>query len=270
MTLAAGIDAGMAPRDFHRRWPTLQPPLRPATEVVRQMAALLEPCSDPLLLMGVTPELATLPRTILAIDWSPAMIELAWPGDTNQRRAIEGDWKVMPLADAEVSGAMGDAVLTMLDWPRDAQMVLGELWRVVRPGGRIVLRCLATPEQPETMDGLRAALDADGMAFHEWRLRVNMAAAHADGTISISSDRLWQWHERCWADREALAQRHGWPAGALDEIHAYRGSAYLHSYPTRSAIMDLIHTDWPGSGRFVETSGYAGAALCPLLVLERS
>ena len=193
------------------------------------------------------------------------MIALAWPGDTVRRRAIIGDWKALPLESGSMGAVMGDGALSMLDWPEGAATLLAELWRVLRPGGRAVVRCFATAEVPETLEFMPNSMVKYGMSFHEFRLRFNMAAARADGMVGITSARLFEHYQTVIRDA-ALAD---WPEGGLAEIEAYAGSAYIHCYPKRSELADLLQAAWRGPWQFVETSGYPGAELCPLLVLDR-
>lgn len=270
MTAAADIDDGARPRDFHHRWPTLQPPLRPHGDVVAAVNGLIGACADPILLLGVTPELAAIRRAMIAVDWSRDMIALAWPGDTAVRQAILGDWKALPVGNGSVGAVIGDGILTMLNWPQEAAVVASEIQRVLRPGGRAVLRCFATPEQPETIDYVGQLSSKGLMPYHEWRLRFNMAAARADGHVSITSARLYELYEADWPNRRDYIDACGWPGEALAEIDAYRESAYIHSYPKRSEISELVSQVWTGHAQFVETSGYPGAEHCPLLVLDRT
>lgn len=269
MSRAVDIADGAPPRDFHRRWPTLRPPLRPDVGVVAQIGALLAGHDDPTLLLGVTPELAAINRAIVAVDWSADMVALAWPGDDARRYALLGDWKALPLADGSVCGAMGDGALTMLAWPDEPTRLLCELRRVLQPGGRAVIRCFATPEVPETLAALGALSERGELPFHEWRLRFNMAAARADGSVGITSARLYELYEADWPNRRDYIEASGWPGEALAEIDAYRGSSYIHCYPKRSELAALLEAHWPGPWRFDETAGYPGAEHCPLLVLDR-
>lgn len=264
-----GKGANSLPRDFHRRWPTLKPPLRPPASVALHIADLLAPCSDPLLLLGVTPELADIGRAIVAMDWNAEMIALAWPGDTPTRHALLADWKAMPLADASVGGAMGDGVVSMLGWPHEQPALLAELWRVVRPGGRIVLRCFATPEHHPPAEAVLAEAMQGRLGFHAFKQRFNMAVAREGADITVASARLHERFEALVPDRAMLSAATGWSLDEIAEIDAYRGSGYVHCYPGRAELTALLDRHWPAPSCFVETSGYPLADHCPLLVLER-
>ncbi len=268
--VAAGwTDSPTLPRDFHHRWPTLKPPLRPHESVARQIADLLADCADPLLLLGVTPELATIDREIVALDWNAEMIALAWPGDTAARTAQLADWKAMPLPAASVGGAMGDGALSMLGWPREQPTVLAELWRVVRSGGCILLRCFATPHDHPPTEAIAAEAMRGALTFHAFKQRFNMAVAREGEGITVSSARLFERFEQIFPDRAALSDASGWSLDCIAEIDAYAGSGYIHCYPTRAELSALLDVYWPAPFRFVETTGYPSADLCPLLVLER-
>ncbi len=262
-------DAPSLPRDFHRRWPTLKPPLRPHESVARQIADLLADCADPLLLLGVTPELAAIERRITALDWNAEMIALAWPGDTTNRQAKLADWKAMPLPAASVGGAMGDGALSMLGWPYEQPVVLAELWRVVRPGGRIVLRCFATPADHPSTETIAAEAMRGALTFHAFKQRFNMAVAREGKDITVSSARLFDRFEQLFPDRAELSAASGWAPDTIAEIDAYAGSGYVHCYPTRAELAALLDLYWPAPTRFTETTDYPSADLCPLLVLER-
>lgn len=257
------------PRDFHRRWPTLKPPLRPHPSVALQIAALLADCADPLLLLGVTPELAAIERAVTAMDWNAQMIALAWPGDGPRKQALLADWKAMPLPSASVGGAMGDGVLSMLGWPDEQPQLLAELWRVVRPGGRIALRCFATPERHPQPEAVVAEAMAGGLPFHAFKQQFNMAVAREGDGITVSSARLFERFEALLPDRATLSAATGWPLDTIAEIDAYRGSGYVHCYPTRAELTAMAESWWPAPARFIETAGYPLANHCPLLLLER-
>lgn len=263
-------DPDLGLRDFHRRWPTIKPPLRPTADVAAAIGVLLVEAGiedDPVLLLGVTPELATIPRRVIAIDWSADMIRVAWPGDDDGRRVVIGDWKQMPLAACSVAAAIGDGVLTMLSYPAEQPLLFEQLRRVVRPGGRIVLRCFATPEPCEELEAIRTAALAGALPFHAFKQRFNMAVCAAGKRHNIASAQLFDQFVALFPDRAALARASGWSIATIAEMDAYRASRYIHCYPSRTGILAVVPT-WARNVRFVETDGYPLAERCPLLVFD--
>lgn len=253
-------------RDFHRRWGTLGLPLRPCAGVAASISALLPLDPRPVLLLGVTPELAAIERPMIALDWSERMRSLAWPGDDARRRAILVDWKALPIAPGAACAAIGDGSLTMLRYPYETSAVLDRLATAL-PGGRAVLRCFATPEPPEALEDVRAAAFAGGIGFHAFKLRFNMAVARADSGVNVTSERLHDMFEALFPDRQALAQGSGWSLDTIAEIDAYRGSGYIHSYPSRTELEAVAS----GPGRiirFAPSGDYPLAERCPLLIVD--
>ena len=77
---------------YPARWSLLKPPLRPDASVVDRVRALAGADAAPVLVLGVTPELAAAFAQVEAVDRSAEMIAALWPGDAPGRRAIQGDW----------------------------------------------------------------------------------------------------------------------------------------------------------------------------------
>lgn len=219
-----------------------------------------------MLLLGVTPELAAIPRRIIALDWSERMRGLAWPGDDSRRRAILADWKALPIAYGAAGGAIGDGSLTMLRYPHETARVLDELARTL-PGGRAVLRCFATPEPFESVEAVCADARAGGLGFHAFKLRFNMASARLDGGPNVTSERLFELFEHAFPDRRALSRASGWSLATIAEIDAYRGSGYMHSYPSIAELEAVARG--PGrSVRFAPSGDYPLAERCPLMIVD--
>ncbi len=256
-------------RDFHRRWVTLKPPLRPHPNVAAAISALLPDHGEqaPMLLLGVTPELARIPDWTIAVDWSANMVAAAWPGDSDRRRVVLGDWRKMPLEGGSVAGAIGDGCFTMLRYPDEQPQLLDQLRLCIRPGGRIVIRCFATPEPGETLEQVVAAAWAGGLDFHSFKLRFNMAVALETQHANVRSEDLYEHFEALFPDRRGLAGETGWDPATIAEIDAYKGSHYIHCYPSQRQLTELL-PDWAGAARFVETTGYPLAERCPLFVLD--
>lgn len=258
---------GEVANDFLARWSRSAPPLRPPPPVPAAIARLLpdHDAAAPILLLGVTPELAVLPRFTLAVERSRRMIEGAWPGDSAERRVVVADWREMSLPDRSVSGAIGDGSLSGLLYPDEYGPLFDRLRRIVRPGGRAIIRCFATPETPESLDDVRYAALSGSISFHVFKLRFNMAAAHELGGPNIRSDPAWRRFETLFPDRDLLARATGWSLAQIAEMDCYRDDRDNHSYPSRTELAAAL-PDF--AVRFVEIEGYPLSERCPLMVVE--
>lgn len=263
--LAAGVTAG----DFLARWRVSAPPLRPPPAVAAAIAALLPEhgAEAPILLLGVTPEYAVIPKAVVAVDRALSMIALAWPGDSAARQAVCGDWRRLPIADRSVAGVIGDGSLIALVYPHEHLALFDRLRSLVRPGGRMVLRCFVAPDPIETLEEVAEAAFGGGIGFHEFKLRFNTAAARAAGSANVSSNELLSRFDEMFPDRNRLAQASGWSLGVIAEMDCYAGNDDNHCFPTRSELLQtlaLVTTNL----RFVPSGSYPLAERCPLLVAE--
>lgn len=257
-------------------WARVGPPLRPCAEDVRVVEAAIAAWAGgrggragapaDVLVLGVTPELVALAAppasSIVAVDREPAMIDALFepaPG----RRAVVGDWRALPLPAAAIDIAVGDGGLSALAYPADYATIVAELARVVRPGGRVVLRLFATPEVPETLADVRAALDALAIRSFDalkWRLAMAIHRAVAVTAIRDAFDAMVP-------ARAALAARTGWRRDVIDHIDVYRDSPAIYSFPTLAEVRAVF------APRFDELAchvpGYELGERCPTLVWQR-
>jgi SAM-dependent methyltransferase len=246
--------------DLHKRWARLKPPLRPGPEVVEAVQAAVGGIPGRRLLLGVTRELALAVPDLVAADWSRAMIDVVWPGNAPGRCAVEADWLALPFPDRSFGAVLGDGSLNMLRWPDQYVGLMGALGRVIMPGGRAVIRCFVSLDEPERLEGMIAG-PADG--FHALKWRVAMAARQAGGNVNIGARAMWAGFETAFPDRDALAAATGWDRAAIDEIDDYKESPLTKSFPTRAELLQAIP-----DGRLIETAGYPLAERCPLLVID--
>lgn len=263
----ATIITQQEPHDFHLRWAALRPPQCPTPLIRDQMRALLAERPGPALQLGVTPAIADASDHGVAIDWNPDMIDLAWPGDSATHRAETGNWLDLHFPDAGFATAFGDGSLTMLAWPHDYGLLMRNLVRVMRPGGRLVARCFVRPDDGETPEALAAALWAgDVDHFGAFKLRLAMATAAIDGRVHIPVADIHARFEASFPDRAALAEATGWGAAEFAQIDAYRDAGSHLSYATRAEIAATLPEG--AMHRFVATGGYPLADRCPLLVVD--
>lgn len=250
--------------DLHKRWARSAVPLRPHAQVVENVARQIADVPGLTLLLGVTPEYAALDRPIVATDWSAAMIGSVWPGNTPQRQVVQADWCDMPFAPASFAAAIGDGALAMTRWPDHYEQIVARLRDVVRPGGKIVLRCFCSPETPEALAALvDAVMRGEAMGFHAFKWRLAHAVMHEEGADNMPIRAVWDAFQRLFPDREALSRASGWSVQVISEIDDYEVSPLWKSFPTRAQLLALF----PGS-RIAESGDYEMADRCPLLVIE--
>ncbi len=216
------------------------------------------------LLLGVTPELTEIASPLVAVDWSAEMIARIWPGDGVHRRAVMADWFAMPFAHSSFATACGDGVFNMLLWPDPCVQLIDRLRDVVRPGGRIVMRCFTAPEIPETLAELSDHVwsgSPPGFDAFKWRLAA--AAAAQAGSANIAMRKVWEAFEQMFPDRVLLSQATGWSPASIEQIDGYAISHHVKCFPTLSAIKSAF------SEARTESSGdYELAERCPLFVLD--
>ncbi|MEZ5710400.1 MAG: class I SAM-dependent methyltransferase [Blastomonas sp.] len=230
------------------------------------MADALPSGDAPVLLLGVTPELSEIVRPLIAMDWGWDMIGRAWVGNGPDRNVVCADWLTLPLDDHSVRAAIGDACLSILEYPLGLERLIEQLCRAVVPGGRIVLRCFATGEPMPGRDAVRTMAMAGTLGFHQFKLMFNMATVAESGSMNMACPQLLESFNGWFSDRAALSRASGWSLETIAEYDAYHSSPYVHCFPTRSQLTDLVPTDLPV--RFVETCGYPGAEYCPLLIID--
>jgi len=146
------------------------------------------------------------------------------------RRAVVGDWLGMPLPAASMDLAIGDGAASLLGYPSDYATFAAELARVVRPGGRVVLRLFAMTV-PETLETVRAALGTIG-SFDALKWRIAMAMAIQSPARSVAVAVIREAFDRIVPDRAVLAARTGWRREVIDHIDIYRDSPARYSFPT--------------------------------------
>jgi SAM-dependent methyltransferase len=262
-----------------RLWSLLGPPLRPSPEDVAIAESVARAWREthataPLhaVILGVTPELATLRwpgnTVLLAIDESAAMIDGIWPreGTPPGSAARPGDWRRLDLPDASVDLVLGDGCFTVLAYPDDHAAVIRELHRVLRPGGRLVVRAFALPETREELADVGEALWAGrigSMNALKWRL--GMAFQPPARRAVAVVDMLEAFHGVC-PDPSRLVAQLGWAPDVVATVESYRNSTASYSFCTLAELRALL------APHFTELSchvpGYELGDRCPTLVLE--
>ncbi len=221
---------------FATNWARLGSPLRPCEEDLQRLKvawATSLPARIPgrridVLVLGVTPEIALFPwaekTSLCAIDASEEMIRSVWPGDGPDRKAALGDWQEMPFANASFDLILCDQGLPLLVETASLTALGGELRRLLRKDGRVVMRHFARTADLDTEQSIVAATEAGEMHnFHGLKLRLLMALDAQSSGQGVRLGDVWDCFQRLFPDREALARRLGCGLETIGTIDAYRG-----------------------------------------------
>jgi hypothetical protein len=256
--------------DHTAGWGKIRPPLRPNDEVVAAMEDLLGDRRGPTLLLGVTPELAAIGPDVTAVERNPSVIANVWPGDTDTRRALAGDWVDVEREGRRFTAAVGDGSINCLRYPDTVRRLFGVLASVLEPGGRFVCRAFVTPDPGESVDAVRErALVGGSPNFHAFKWELTMAIVTEDGEADIRVQRILDVFDEHFPDRDAAAAAAGWHPADVATIDIYRGSDEVYSFPTATEILRVVPNDFVAS-RFVAAGSYDLAERCPLFVADRT
>lgn len=252
---------------FQQHFRVLKPPLEATAETAAAIQDAIRGRSERALLLGVTPRLAALADYTVAMDWNAGMIARVWPGDGPRGRAMQADWRAMPVEAPEFTAVIGDGSFNTLEYPEGYRAVFGELARVLKPGARFAVRFYVTPSSRESFGSLRDAAMSGGVAAVDalkWRLGMAVAARSganvARAAIKDAFDAMFQ-------DRVGLCAAGGWTEDDLAAVDWYKGVPDIISFPTEVEIRAVV----PASFRnphFIPSGTYELAERCPILVMD--
>lgn len=250
-------------------WSKLVPPLRPDAQIIAKVKELTGPVAGPVLLLGVTPELAKAFEHVLGVDKNKAMIDNVWPGDSATRRALHADWLDLAEPRGHFAAAVGDGSLNSIASLRDIKQVLERVADLLAPGGRFACRLYERPAQAFTKDHLLELGAAPAkLNFHafKWKLAMHLSEeAGASMPVVLIRERFNEY----FPDRDRLARDTGWPRDLIDMIDIYRGSPSLYAFPSRQEFESVLpagisHVRFEPSGR------YDLAECCPMLAFSKN
>jgi len=255
--------------DAARRWGNLGAPLRPDAEVVSAYRRHIPAPFAGTLMLGVTPEITALCRPVIAVDSSAAMIRTVWPGDRPERRAILGDWRDIPAADASFANCIGDGSPNVFAFPADMEAFFGEVRRVLAPGGRAVFRVFCAPDEAVTCREVFARAERREIpSFHSFKFQVAGAIAREAANPNVEVAHVRDTILNAYGSCGSLAERGGWPAKEVETLDYYRGSKAFIAYPRQGDFIAIAGAQF-ARAVIAPSGSYEGASLFPMLVLDR-
>jgi hypothetical protein len=243
-------------------------PQRPDAVVCAALRTALERHRARVLLLGVTPELASIGQQTVAVDWSPTAVTHIWPGAARGRAAVRANWLDLPCVSA-FTAVTGDGSLNCLECPRDYDRLFAQLAHVVRPGGRVAIRVYTRPLccEPVAMTCARAmAGDIGSIHALKWLLAHALCAERAAANLPVRD--ILASFNRAIPDRAALADVTGWTLQDIAQLDAYASLSDVFSFPTRDELLAVVPPAFAGA-HFVDVGCYELADRCPILVLDR-
>ena len=268
-----------APRDHFAKlsasWSYFGPPLRPwpdDTAAVQRVASTLGHAAH-MVVLGLTPEIVgcdwPLDVRLSAVDHSPQMIEALWPpakGPANSE-VILADWCAMPFEPGTIDLVAGDGCYVVLSRPDGFDSLTRSVHRVLKPGGRFVIRVFLRPDHSESVaDIARASAAGDVGSVHALKLRLLAALHGASGAGSRLGD-VWQAWNSMRPVPATLAGKRGWTGEEISTLESYRAMDARYFLPTLAEFRQSVAPYFDEVGCTFGSNELGDR--CPTLVLAR-
>lgn len=224
------------------------------------------------LLLGVTAGIATMRwpagTRLLAADWSPGMLKNVWPatGTPELSSVVCTDWRELPLAAASRDFAIGDGCYSAFSGTQGIAAFNAELHRILRPGGRVLIRSFCRPATPlqvsrlfdELLGGRIRNLD-----LFRWLLAMALQGSSRQGVAMRAVWEVWAQHV---PDGRASREPMGWTADGLANIERWEHAQGRYTFLTLAELRELAATHFDVVG--CDIPGYDRGELFPRLHLR--
>ena len=253
-------------RLFHA-WSNLSTPVRVAAEPLAAIKTEVTEVDSPILVLGLTSGLMDAGSDVTAIDQSRALVGGLWLGTTPGRRVVVGDWLRLPFGPASFQSCIGDGSLISFDYPDRLQLVLGEVARCLRPGGKFACRVFLAPDVAESFADVDAAVQRREITFQHFKFKLAMAMGVELESPNVRVSSIPEFFDAKFPDRDGLAAVTGWDRAEIDTIDIYRGSDANYAFPTKAQCLSAI----PGqflNPRLVPVPNHPFGDQWPILVME--
>ncbi|WP_420382005.1 hypothetical protein [Novosphingobium sp.] len=255
-------------KQFHERRNRLRLPQRPDQAVVDRFADLVCDHDARVLMLGLTPELATIGHDLTIADWNDEALHRPVPRASERTSLVRIDWREMVFPPHAFTAVIGDGGMTMVPSAADYRQIFARLADCMVPGAPVVVRCFVSPDDPEPLSAIRdAVMSGQEPSFHALKWRVAMAAAAPAGVIPVRA--IAAAFDECFPDRTDLCAQTGWPPHLVAEIDNYRISDAVYTFFNRAALFATLPATF-ANPRLVASGDYPLSHCCPFLVAERA
>ncbi|MDP2783120.1 MAG: methyltransferase domain-containing protein [Sulfurimicrobium sp.] len=208
--------------------------------------------------------------SLLACDSSLDMLQSIWPLGRFPgafSAALNADWRALPLAPGACKLIVGDGSLSTLGCADDYRRCAREFYRVLQPGGCLVLRLFCQPRKPELPEQVLADLRRGHVGnFHAFKWRLVMAI-HASNESACLAD-IWARWESGFPQPETAAALSGWSLDAIRTLEAYRHASARYSFYGMAELRSMLAPEF----EFLDAAwpGYELGERCPIASFRRT
>jgi hypothetical protein len=194
------------------------------------------------------------------------MIDFVWPGDTESRQAVQGNWLSPEFPDHQFSAIIGDGVLSCLTYSL-YPIFFEQMSLLLQNDGIMLIRLYLSPDQGQSIEQLRMeTLAGKNKHFHAFKWQLGMALSYETGRPDVPVAAMHQVFERAFPDRSLLSKATGWSLESIAEIDAYCEADYVFSFPTLAQLMSVVPSGW--KSEIISMGKYPLAERCPIVRLE--
>jgi len=220
-------------------------------------------------LLGVTPQIAAMRwppgASLLAVDNSFPMVQAVWPRNLpGSRVAVCADWSALPLSDSSCDVVIGDGSFSCVRYPHGLRAVAAEARRILRAGGRLMVRSFIRPAvQQRPQDVLVDLLRGVIPSFHGFKLRLLMALQESTER-GVAVDAVYRFWASQRIDEAALVAQTGWDAKAVRTMELYCGKDTVHSFPTLVELRSVLAEFFAETA--ISTPSQTVGGCCPIWI----
>ena len=256
------------------QWVRVGAPLRPSPIDNTLMRSAIESSLRPrgqvsrIGILGVTPELVGMAWSknteLIAFDHSELMIRDVWqPNSDVPCHVTLSNWQSLPLETHSLDCLIGDNSMGALPSLSEYKWVFAELLRVLKPSGKLCLRCFIAPEHSEPVDKIFKDVMAKRIKnFHVLKLKLAMTLSKYPTYFVFVKD-IHALFETTFPNRVELSKLTAWDLDVINTIDAYRGSETVYTFPTLEALKEVA-SPWFAI-ESISTPDYELGDRCPTL-----